>query len=53
MNWQYIVIGIAFIIAVLYIISKFYNPFAKNKNASCGKGNCGCGTSGIKDLREK
>ncbi|MGI9525863.1 MAG: FeoB-associated Cys-rich membrane protein [Weeksellaceae bacterium] len=52
MNWEYIIIGIIFIIAVLYMVSKFYNPFTKKDDIGCSKG-CGCGASSIEDIKKE
>ncbi|MXV37233.1 FeoB-associated Cys-rich membrane protein [Flavobacteriaceae bacterium Ap0902] len=52
MNWEYIIIGILFILALLYIVSKFYNPFSKSDEVGCSKG-CGCGASSIKEMQKK
>lgn len=52
MNWEYIIIGILFIAAILYMVSKFYNPFSKKDNVGCSKG-CGCSSSSLDQVKKK
>lgn len=50
MNWEYLIIGIVFLIALIYLYNRVIAPFAK-KSGGCNKG-CGCGPS-IEDLEKK
>lgn len=47
MNWQYLIIGILFLVAIYFLWQKVVIPFNSKKNSGCGKG-CGCGV----DLEE-
>lgn len=50
MNWQYLVIGILFIIALFYLWKKVVVPFNVKKD-SCGDG-CGCSVN-LDELEKK
>ena len=50
MNWEYLIIGIIFLIALIYLYNRVIAPFAK-KRGGCSTG-CGCGPS-IEDLEKK
>lgn len=50
MNWEYLIIGIVFLIALIYLYNRVIAPFAK-KSGGCSTG-CGCGPS-IEDLEKK
>ncbi|MBV7440147.1 FeoB-associated Cys-rich membrane protein [Weeksellaceae bacterium TAE3-ERU29] len=46
MNYEYIIIGIAFLLALWYLIRKLFGSFFnKKKGGKCGNdgGSCGCG----------
>lgn len=40
MDWQYLIIGILFLIALIYLWNKIIIPFSRKKEG-CGDG-CGC-----------
>lgn len=50
MNWEYLIIGIIFLIALVYLYNRVIAPFV-NKSGGCIKG-CGCGPS-IEEIEKK
>lgn len=51
MNWEYLIIGIVFIIALYYLWQKVIMPFSSKRNGSCGSG-CGCGVD-IEEIQSR
>ena len=50
MNWQYLIIAIIFMVALIYLWNRVIMPFTR-KNKDCGSG-CGCGID-VDKLEEK